>query len=106
MPLPPWRFVRAILLRSTLIWIPLRLVATATNAMVPRGPADPSPWALSPSAILAVLVLATWLTWIDCARRSEIVFHNNLGVSRVALVGLAGALPLLYSLIVATVVRL
>lgn len=98
MHLPPWRFVRAILLRSTVIWVPLRLVATALNPI-------PNPWVLPPSTILAVLTMATYLTWIDCARRNEIVFLTNLGVSRATLVGLAGVAPLLFSLIVAVVVR-
>ena len=106
MRLPPWPFVRAILVRSTLIWVPLRIGATGVNAAIPRLPNDPSPWVLSPATVFAVLVLAVALTWMDCARRNEIVFHSNLGVSRIALVGLASVLPLLYSLIVATVVRL
>ncbi len=106
MRLPPWPFMRAILLRSTVLWVPVRLAATAVNNMVPSGPTDYSPYSLSPSTIAAVVALTTALTWLDCARHNEVVFLTNLGVSRTTLIGVAGILPLLYSLIVAVVVRL
>ena len=106
MRLPPWPFTRAILVRSTVIWIPVRISATAVNLMVPGVPTGFSPYSLAPSTILAVVAVVTALTWRDCARRNEIVFLTNLGVSRMTLVGLAGALPLLYSVMVAVAVRL
>ncbi len=106
MRLPPWSFTRAILLRSTVLWVPVRLAATVVNNMVPSGPTDYSPYSLSPLTIAAVVALTTTLTWLDCARHNEVLFLTNLGVSRTTLIGLAGVLPLLYSLIVAVAVRL
>ena len=106
MRLPPWPFTRAILLRSTVLWVPVRLVATVGNNMVPSGPTDYSPYSLSPLTIAAVVALTTALTWLDCARNNEILFLTNLGVSRITLISLAGLLPLLCSTMVAVLVRL
>ena len=108
MRLPPWPFTRAIMIRSTVLWIPVRLAATAVVAMVPPFPGlppAPSPWVLSPWTTLAVLLVVTALTWLDCVRRNETVFLANLGVSRVALLGLAATMPLLLSITTAVLVR-
>ena len=105
MRLPPWRFTSAVLVRSVVIWAPIRILASAVNAMVPREPTDPSPLVLSPSTIVAVVAVTTGLTWLDWARRNEILFLTNLGVSRRALILLAGLLPLLCSITVAVLVR-
>ena len=108
MRLPPQPFLRAILLRSTVIWIGVRLAATAAVRMVPELPgAEPAPpYAVAPPVIAAVIILTTALTWLDCARHNEVLFLTNLGVSRRTLVFLAGLLPLLFSLTVAVLVRL
>ncbi len=106
MSLPPWRFTRAFLVRSIVIWVPVRLVATAVNLMVPGGAAGHDPYSLAPSAIAAVVAVSTALTWLDCARNNEILFLTNLGVSRITLISLAGLLPLLCSTMVAVLVRL
>ena len=98
MRLPPWRFTSAVLVRSVVIWAPIRILASAVNP-------PPSPLVLSPSTIVAVVAVTTGLTWLDWARRNEILFLTNLGVSRRALILLAGLLPLLCSITVAVLVR-
>ena len=108
MRMPPQPFLRAILLRSAVIWVGVRLSATAVVRMVPEVPGEEAgpPYALAPSVIAAVVVLTTALTWLDCARHNEILFLTNLGVSRRTLVLSAGLLPLLCSVMVAVLVRL
>ncbi len=108
MRMPPQPFLRAILLRSAVIWVGVRLSATAVVRMVPEVPGEEAgpPYALAPSVIAAVVVLTTALTWLDCARHNEILFLTNLGVSRRTLALCAGLLPLLCSVMVAVLVRL
>jgi hypothetical protein len=109
MRMPPQPFLRAILLRSAVIWVGVRLSATAAVRMVPElvpGEEAGPPYALAPSVIAAVVVLTTALTWLDCARHNEILFLTNLGVSRRTLALCAGLLPLLCSMTVAVLVRL
>jgi hypothetical protein len=108
MRLPPQPFVRAILWRSAVIWLGVRLAATAVVRMVPEMPGiEPSPpYAVAPQVIVAVILLATGLTWLDCARHNEILFFTNLGVSRRTLLFLAGLLPVVCSVTVALLVRL
>lgn len=108
MRLPPRPFLRAILLRSVIIWAGLRLSATAVVRMVPGLPGeDPGPpYALAPSVITAIVVLSAALTWLDCTRHNEVLFLTNLGVSRRTMVLLVGLLPLVFSLTTAVLVRL
>ena len=109
MRMPPQPFLRAILLRSAVIWVGIRLCATAAVRMVPElVPAEEAgpPYALAPPVIAAVIMLTTALTWLDCTRHNEILFLTNLGVSRRTLVLSAGLLPLLCSVTVAVLVRL
>ncbi|UCG86796.1 MAG: hypothetical protein JSW71_23355 [Gemmatimonadota bacterium] len=108
MRLPPQPFLRAILLRSTIIWIGVRIAATAVVRMVPEWPGEEPapPYALAPPLIAAVIVLTTALTVLDCARHNEVLYLTNLGVSRRTLVLAAGLLPLLYSVATAVLVRL
>jgi hypothetical protein len=110
MRLPPQPFLRAILLRSAVIWIGVRLCATAVVRMAPELPLpgeEPGPpFALSPPVITAVIVLTAALTWIDCVRHNEVLFLTNLGVRRRTVVFFAGLLPLLCSVTTAVLVRL
>jgi hypothetical protein len=103
MHLPSWRFTRAILLRSLVIWIGVRFAASFGSLLVPE--ADPSalppptPYSISLLASTAVIVLTAALTRLDCARRNEILFLANLGVRGSTVMGIAAMIPLLLGIL-------
>jgi hypothetical protein len=88
----PHAFLRAIALRSLVVWACLRSALFILFALVVEPPVAlvvPEP----PAAGLIVVLAAALTTW-DGRRRNEHIFLANLGISLWPRAMLAGVLPL------------
>ena len=104
MRLPPHPFLRAILLRSVVIWIGVRAAASLGTLMLPFRIAGQNPYSISPAAVIVVVLMTAALTRLDCDRHNETVFLANLGVRGATVFGLAALCPLLFQLTEAVLV--
>ena len=90
--LPTWPFTRTILIRSLVIWLVLRAVATVVTRRVPGS--EPNASLDAPTAALLIGLVA-WLTVRDSRRKNEVLFLGNLGVAPATLYAVAIAIPVL-----------
>lgn len=104
--LPARHFTRAILIRSLGIWVGVRAAATGAKTAIPADPALPaeSPLELTAAGAVGVILVVVGLVLLDTGRRNELLFLANLGVSRVAIGGLAASLAGAAELLIAVAV--
>lgn len=85
--LPPRPFGAILARRAAVLWLLVRLTLLLFGGLEYLHPALPTS--------VAVVLLASWLTLLDAARRHETVLLANLGIGRPGLFAAVGAPPLL-----------
>lgn len=94
--LPDFRMGRMLVARALVLWLFLHAAAIAISRAMTLDAAGGAPGAdglrLTGRAALYVVSLTASLAYLDSARRNEVVFLQNLGVPRRAVL-LLGAIP-------------
>lgn len=102
LPAPAPNFARAIVRRTAVIWLMMKLVVTG-GAMAGQEAGIEHPLRaalqLAPFAALALAALVCGLVLLDAGRRNELIFLANMGVGRVVIGALAAG-PVLFAEVV------
>jgi len=93
---PNRKFSQAIIVRASVLWLSLRMVAAGVRALRGAGPLE----ALSPAAVVYVIILSAALTLFEVRRSGEELFLADLGVPLTAVGSLAMVPPLMLELAV------
>jgi hypothetical protein len=87
---PPAPFRARLFRRAAVLWLLIRLTLLFFGGL--------DYLRLMPPTAIAVVILATWFTLLDAARRRETVLLGNLGISRMGLAGPSAVAPVLLEL--------
>lgn len=91
---PDRKFSQVIIVRASVLWLLLRMVAAGTGALGGAGAIE----ALSPATGVYVIVLSCALTLFEAHRSGEELFLADLGVPVTVVGSLALLPPLLFEL--------
>jgi hypothetical protein len=90
--LPDFRICRMLVTRALVLWVFVHAIAVAITMAAAAGTAAAGMARPAGLAAAFVVVVTTWLAYLDAVRRHEVLFLQNLGVPRRTVV-LLGAVP-------------